>query len=143
VNPAPAHQDFKDLLRLADIIVLNETELQLLTGACVSLESGLNSCEKLRAFPEQIVVLTLGKEGVVALAGSQTIRVPGLPVKAVDTTGAGDCFVGALASRLALGSPLEGALAFANKAAAISVQSIGAATSMPTLTEVEAQEPLK
>jgi ribokinase len=75
---------------------------------------------------------------VLALAGSEEFTVQGRAVKAVDTTGAGDCFVGALASQLADGVPLRAALAFANAAASISVQRMGAGPSMPTAAEVAA-----
>ena len=64
--------------------------------------------------------------------------MPGREVKAVDTTGAGDCFVGALASQLAIGKQLDDALAYANIAASICVQRMGAAPSMPTAREVTA-----
>jgi ribokinase len=62
--------------------------------------------------------------------------VPGRAVKAVDTTGAGDCLVGALAAQLAGGKPIRDALAYANAAASICVQRMGAAPSMPTAAEV-------
>jgi ribokinase len=75
---------------------------------------------------------------VLALAGSEEFTVQGRAVKAVDTTGAGDCFVGALASQLADGAALRAALAFANAAASISVQRMGAGPSMPTVAEVAA-----
>ena len=75
---------------------------------------------------------------MVALADAETIAVPGRAVKAVDTTGAGDCFVGALAAQLAQGSTIRDALGYANAAASISVQRLGAAPSMPTAAEVEA-----
>jgi ribokinase len=136
LNPAPALTISRELLGLSDLIILNETELELLTGERVSLETGACICKKLRARSEQSVILTLGKEGVIAISGTETIRVKGLQVRAVDTTGAGDCFVGALASRLALGLNLGEAIFFANKAAAISVQRPGAGTSMPTAAEV-------
>jgi ribokinase len=64
--------------------------------------------------------------------------VPGREVTAIDTTGAGDCFVGALAARLANGAPLCEALGYANVAASICVQRMGAAPSMPTAAEVAA-----
>jgi ribokinase len=137
-NPAPAQPVSKELLTLCDVLVLNETELQVLTGESVSPENGAECCERLRVSAEQIVVLTLGKEGVVAVSEAGTIRVPGLRVQAVDTTGAGDCFVGALASRLALDLSLAEAVSFANTAAALSVQRFGAGPSMPTAAEVEA-----
>lgn len=137
LNPAPAQRVPSALLALTDVIVINETELQLLTGEQVSLKNAADCCRKLQAFPQQVVVLTLGKEGVVAITESGIFRVPGHSVNAVDTTGAGDCFVGALASRLSLGLPMERSITFANKAAALSVQQFGAATSMPTLREVD------
>lgn len=137
LNPSPALSVPAELLALSDVVVLNATELQLLTGEVVSVDTGVDCCRKLRSFNEQIVVLTLGKDGVIASTGSDLIRVQGHQVDAVDTTGAGDCFVGALASRLALGLSLEHSIAFSNSAAAISVQRQGAGPSMPSLEEVE------
>jgi ribokinase len=74
---------------------------------------------------------------VLAIVGGEPLIVTGRAVKAVDTTGAGDCFVGALASQLAGGKPIRDALAYANAAASICVQRMGAAPSMPTSAEVE------
>ena len=74
----------------------------------------------------------------MALVDAETIVVPGRAVTAVDTTGAGDCFVGALAAQLAQGATIHDALAYANIAASISVQRMGAAPSMPTAAEVAA-----
>ncbi|MGY2844593.1 ribokinase [Bradyrhizobium sp. USDA 4509] len=139
LNPAPAKQADKALLDLVDILVLNETELGYLTG------TGLRDSDTPERFSEaaralgqgRIVCVTLGKRGVLALVDNQPLLVPGREVKAVDTTGAGDCFVGALASQLAIGKPLGDALAYANAAASICVQRMGAAPSMPTADEVE------
>jgi ribokinase len=75
---------------------------------------------------------------VLALAGREEMAVAGRLVKAVDTTGAGDCFVGALAAQLAGGAALRDALTFANAAASVSVQRMGAGPSMPTAAEVAA-----
>jgi len=80
----------------------------------------------------------LGKRGVVALMGDEQLRIPGRAVEAVDTTGAGDCFVGAVAALLADGQPLRSAFGYANIAASICVQRMGAAPSMPTVEEVKA-----
>lgn len=136
LNPAPAQKVPAELLALTDVLVLNESELNLLIGGTVTSPAAIDGCRKLQAFQTQVVVLTLGAEGVIALAGSQVIWLPGHRVKVVDTTGAGDCFVGALASKLAIGMAIEPALEFANKAAAISVQRFGAGPSMPDLEEV-------
>lgn len=142
LNPAPAQKMSGELLALVDILVLNETELGFLAGVELSESDEaakiIAVARKLQARQDQTICVTLGKRGVLALAASEEFAVPGRMVKAVDTTGAGDCFVGALASQLADGMPLRAALAFANAAASISVQRMGAGPSMPTAAEVAA-----
>ncbi|MHC6154409.1 ribokinase [Bradyrhizobium elkanii] len=139
LNPAPAKQADKALLDLVDILVMNETELGYLTGTELrDSDTPERFSEAARTLGQgRIVCVTLGKRGVLALVDNQPLLVPGREVKAVDTTGAGDCFVGALASQLAIGKPLGDALAYANAAASICVQRMGAAPSMPTAQEVE------
>ncbi|PIT05663.1 ribokinase [Bradyrhizobium nitroreducens] len=140
LNPAPAQAMPGELLALVDILVLNETELGFLGGAELTdadeAATIIAVARELQARADQTICVTLGKRGVLALAGGEELVVPGRPVKAVDTTGAGDCFVGALAAQLADGVPLRAALAFANAAASISVQRMGAGPSMPTAAEV-------
>jgi ribokinase len=142
LNPAPAKKFGADLLALVDVLVLNETELGLLTDSDISEHDDLariaDAARRLQASKDQIICVTLGRRGVLALDGREEFVVPGRAVKAVDTTGAGDCFVGALAAQLADGAPLRDALTFANAAAAISVQRMGAGPSMPTAEEVAA-----
>ncbi|WP_027525521.1 ribokinase [Bradyrhizobium sp. Ec3.3] len=142
LNPAPAQKFSRDLLELVDVLVLNETELGLLADVALSdsddIARILDAARRLQASQDQTICVTLGKRGVVALAGREELIVPGRVVQAIDTTGAGDCFVGALAARLADGAPLRDALAFANAAASISVQRMGAGPSMPTAEEVSA-----
>jgi len=82
--------------------------------------------------------VTLGSRGVLALVDGQPLTVPGRSVRAVDTTGAGDCFVGAVAAQLAGGKSIHDALGYANAAASICVQRMGAAPSMPSAAEVGA-----
>jgi len=86
---------------------------------------------------DKIVCVTLGRRGVLALIDGKPLIVPGRAVKAVDTTGAGDCFVGAVAAQLAGGKSIGDALDYANSAASICVQRMGAAPSMPSAVEVE------
>lgn len=142
LNPAPAQKMSGELLALVDILVLNETELGFLAGVELSDSDEaakiIAVARKLQARKDQTICVTLGKRGVLALAASEEFAVQGRVVKAVDTTGAGDCFVGALASQLADGVPLRAALTFANAAASISVQRMGAGPSMPTAAEVAA-----
>ncbi|MBR0694486.1 ribokinase [Bradyrhizobium lablabi] len=139
LNSAPAKQADAELLDLVDILILNETELGFLTGTELSdSDEPARFAEAARAFTrDKIVCVTLGKRGVLALVERRPLLVPGREVKAIDTTGAGDCFVGALASQLAGGKPLRDALAYANAAASICVQRMGAAPSMPTAKDVE------
>jgi ribokinase len=97
--------------------------------------------EAARSLPisrDKIVCVTLGKRGVLALVDNEPLIIPGQAVTAVDTTGAGDCFVGAVASQFAGGSSIGKALDYANAAASICVQRMGAAPSMPAAAEVEA-----
>ncbi|MDA9548760.1 ribokinase [Bradyrhizobium sp. CCBAU 45321] len=142
LNPAPAQKMPVELLALVDILVLNETELGFLAGSELSDDDEaakiIDVARKLQAREDQTICVTLGKRGVLALAGREEISVAGRVVKALDTTGAGDCFVGALAAQLADGAALRDALRFANAAASISVQRMGAGPSMPTAAEVTA-----
>jgi ribokinase len=139
LNPAPARAVGPDLLSLVDILVLNETELGVLTGAELGETDEPNyfieAARPLRGRGRSICI-TLGRRGVLALVDGEAILIPGRSVKAVDTTGAGDCFVGALAAQLAQGKKMREALTYANAAASICVQRMGAAPSMPTAAEV-------
>jgi ribokinase len=141
LNPAPAVAFGAELLDLVDILILNETELSLL--AKTELRDSdepvrfIEAARALRGDRDMIVCVTLGKRGVVALADGKPLVVEGRAVRAVDTTGAGDCFVGAVAAQLAAGQSLRDALGYANLAASICVQRMGAAPSMPTAAEVK------
>ncbi|WP_426535033.1 ribokinase [Bradyrhizobium sp. McL0615] len=142
LNPAPAMACGPELLELVDILILNETELGFLTGTTLAdTDAPARFIEAARRLPigaEKIICVTLGKRGVLALVGGEPLLIAGRAVKAVDTTGAGDCFVGALAAQLANGKPIRDALEYANAAASICVQRMGAAPSMPTAAEVAA-----
>jgi ribokinase len=140
LNPAPAIEFDAELLDLVDILILNETELGFLakTKLCES-DNHARFIEAARSLPigrDKIVCVTLGKRGVLTLLAGEPLIIPGRAVRAVDTTGAGDCFVGAVAAQLAGGSSIANALDYANAAASICVQRMGAAPSMPTKEEV-------
>jgi ribokinase len=139
LNPAPARKFDSELLDLVDILVVNETELGFLTG-CELRDSDdydhFSDAAHSLAGIDRIICITLGKRGAVALVEGEPLIVAGREVEAIDTTGAGDCFVGALASQLASGRNLRDALSYANAAASICVQRMGAAPSMPTAAEV-------
>jgi ribokinase len=143
LNPSPAAALDALLLDHTDIIVLNETELAALTGRTLNDATAdadiIDAARQLRAQRAALVIcVTVGPRGVLALTREQTIKVPGRRVTAVDSTGAGDCFTGALAASLAQGCDLAAALQFATDAAAVSVQRHGAGPSMPSPAEIAA-----
>lgn len=141
LNPAPAAQCPPEILALSDMLIVNETELAFFANSPSvpeTREAIAALAAQLRTRPEQIILVTLGAKGVLAFTPSGVVEVAGRAVKAIDTTGAGDCFVGALAVALSENQPLSQALEFANLAAALSVQKLGASSSMPTRAELEA-----
>ena len=147
LNPAPAIGFQRDLLRLVDIIIVNETELGTLTGREIHADDPasrlIDAAGALQAKEGQAVVVTLGRRGMVAVAAGNALAIAGESVKSVDSTGAGDCFVGAVAAQTALGASIADALAYANVAASICVQRMGAGPSMPTGSEVAAAIKIK
>lgn len=134
LNPAPAVAFIPNLLALTDYLVVNETELAFFAGdASISddLADIEASARSLRSSESQAIIVTLGRQGVVGVTGDSVIVESGHAVQAVDTTGAGDCFVGAFSVALSEGRAMREALRFGNAAAALSVGKMGASTSMP------------
>jgi ribokinase len=140
LNPAPAIEFDIGLLELVDVLILNETELSFLTKHDLdehSQESKItDAARSLQVRNDQTVCVTLGKRGALALCGDEVVVIRGRPVPAIDTTGAGDCFVGAMAARAAAGATIRASLEYANVAASLCVQRMGAGPSMPTAEEV-------
>jgi len=142
LNPAPATESKRELLDLVDILILNERELGLLAKTALHDTDDpavfIEAVRSLQTGKDKTICVTLGKRGVLALIEGKPLIIPGHTVKALDPTGAGDCFVGAVAAQLEAGKSIHDALVYANAAASICVQRMGAAPSMPTATEVEA-----
>ena len=142
LNPAPAQPLPDSLLRYVDILTPNESETELLSGIQVSNDEAVrNAAAVLRSrmthTETSAVVLTLGERGALILTATTSESVPACTVEAVDTTGAGDAFCGALATALASGETLQTAIAFANAAGAAAVTVVGATPSMPTRAKVD------
>ena len=137
-NPAPARPELPDeLYQLSDIFCPNETETELLTGMPVgSLEEAEAAARVLLERGAKTVILTLGERGSLLVTQDSSEYVPVDPVKALDTTGAGDAFVGSLAYFLASGKSLTDAMRRANRIAAISVQASGTQTSFPVAKDL-------
>ncbi|KUN39293.1 ribokinase [Streptomyces longwoodensis] len=134
LTPAPAQPLPPDLFDATDLLVPNEHEATTLTGRTDPLQAAVALLE---VVPE--VVVTLGESGVLyAARGQEPVSVPAPRVTAVDSTGAGDTFAGALAVALGEERPVREALAWAAAAASLSVQRPGASASMPHRTEIDA-----
>lgn len=145
LNTAPALNVPARLFELVDYLVVNETELAYYSDTDPvpqTDEAILNALRNLVLNERTTVVVTRGNKGVLAKS-SKVYKCDALNVPAVDTTGAGDCFVGGFAAGLSRGLSLGDALEFGNAAAAISVQRLGASASLPTLSEVESITRLK
>lgn len=134
LNAAPMADLPDGLLQQVDVLVVNEGELRQLVGARASLEDALAAAAQ--AGPAAVVV-TLGAEGGAAWVDGQPLRWAGHAVRVVDSTGAGDCFVGALAAGLWQRRPWRDALARANLAAALSCTRAGAREGMPFAADLE------
>jgi ribokinase len=137
-NPAPAPEAGIAALDAVDVLVVNEHEVATLGGSDGDV---VESARRLLAHGPRAVVVTLGADGVAGVTLDTTFEVRAHDVTVVDTTGAGDCFVGNLAAALAgpdWPDRLEAAATRANAAAAISVGRPGAGSSMPTAAEVDA-----
>ena len=138
LNPAPAAPLLPGLLELADLILPNETELELLTGKPVgTLLEVKAAAQVLLEHGAKAVIVTLGDRGALHVTAGSALHHQPRPVKAFDSTGAGDAFIGALISRLVQGVGVGEAIEFANAAAAISVTRAGTQTSFATQNELE------
>ena len=137
LNPAPARQLSNDLLSCLYMIIPNETEAEILTGIKVTdAETAEKAARKLYAKGVKNIVITMGGSGAFLFTPSNSKMIYVVPVKAVDTTAAGDVFCGALAVALSEGKNSEEAVVFANKAAGISVTRMGAQASAPYRDEI-------
>ncbi len=138
LNPAPAVPLSDDLLSKVDIISPNESETEILTG--VSPEDEVHLALAVKKFYQKgvkKVIITMGSRGAAIAEGQTITYIEPRKVKAVDTTSAGDTFVGACAVMLTKGKTLEESARFASVASSITITREGAAQSIPTLKEVE------
>ncbi len=140
VNPAPALPADLTELAAADYLILNETEAEVISGRRVHSEADLDACvNELLARGFRRVVLTLGARGAILASSSSRVHVPSFPVSAVDTTGAGDAFIGSLATFLSEGMDENEAVSRANLYAALSATRVGTQKSFARRSEFEAE----
>jgi ribokinase len=139
VNLAPTTDIPRKLLEKLDPLVVNEHEAAFLLRERVEgVEGALSAAPELLELGPRSAVITLGREGAVFSDGESTNHLPAPKVDAVDTTGAGDAFVGALAAKLAQELPLNDAVAYAVRAGAAAVTRKGAQGALPTPESVKA-----
>ncbi|NLE43192.1 MAG: ribokinase [Chloroflexi bacterium] len=138
LNPAPAQPLPADLLTLIDILTPNESETALLTGDQIQTPSEIEAAAyKLRRMGARMAILTLGERGALLAEADGTEIFSAFDVTPVDTTAAGDAFMGGLAVALGEGQPLPEAIRWGNAAGALATTRMGAQPSLPSREELE------
>ncbi|KPL66862.1 hypothetical protein SZ64_01360 [Erythrobacter sp. SG61-1L] len=140
LNAAPALREAAHLFEHTDILIVNQHELAHYLGLSDAPQSAEDAliARQLIERDGQIVIVTLGALGAVAVWADRHFHAPALKVSPIDTIGAGDCFCGALAALIDSGESVEEALPLANAAAALCTQKQGAIPAMPSRSEAEA-----
>jgi ribokinase len=138
LNPAPVQELSDELLSLVTYLTPNAGEVAALTGIEVrDLQSGRQAAARLCERGAGTVIITLGEQGALVCDGASAVHFEAFPVEAVDTTGAGDAFNGALAVGLAAGGSLEQVIPLASAAAALTCTRRGAQDALPDRAAVE------
>jgi ribokinase len=138
LNPAPARPLPASLLSLVDVLIPNESETALLTGMSVSTQAEVEAAAlALQESDVDTVILTLGERGALLAREGETELFPAFDVTPVDTTAAGDAFVGGFAVALAEGRSLAEAVCWGNAAGALAATQLGAQPSLPTRQALE------
>lgn len=138
LNPAPAKELDEETIRNVDLLIPNETELEITSGIKVEgTEDAIAAAEKLIAMGVKEIIVTLGEKGSLHVKEGFHKKYDAKKVKAVDTTAAGDSFIGGIAAALSKGKSIEEAIGLATSAAAVAVTREGAQSSIPYINEIE------
>ena len=137
LNPAPASEISKEFYKNIDYFTPNETEAEFYTGIKITNEKeAKQAADKLINLGIKKIIITLGEKGLFYSDGKEEIHLQATPVKAIDTTGAGDAFNGGLAFGLSKEKPIKECLELANKVAGISTTKLGAGDAMPFIKDL-------
>ena len=137
LNPAPASEISNEFYNHIDYFTPNETEAEFYTGIKITNEQeAKQAAEKLLNLGIKKVIITLGEKGLFYTNGKEETYLKASPVKAIDTTGAGDAFNGGLAFGLSKDKPINECLELANKVAGVSTTKLGAGDAMPFLKDI-------
>lgn len=137
LNAAPARPNLADLLRMVTVLVVNETELAIVSGGTVEEGGEAGTARTLLDRGPEAIVVTLGARGSLVVERRRTVKVAAYPVSAIDSTAAGDAYVGALAARYSGLDRLEDAARYASAAGALACTRTGAQPSLPGAEEVD------
>lgn len=141
LNAAPAKEISKEAMKLVDCLVVNESEASFYAGENVSnVEDAKNVAKKLHEMIGDLLIITLGGKGSLIYDGSEYLVIPPQKVEVVETTGAGDSYIGAFAYGIIKGMSYSEAGTFSSKVSSLTITKIGAQAAMPTLSEVVSDE---
>jgi ribokinase len=141
LNPAPYKDLPEKIYSMIDFLIPNEHEAENITGIKIdSDENCIKAVNKIMEYGVKNVIITLGEKGCVYNDGSEIFFSPAVKCKVVDTTCAGDSFIGALLVKLSQNKPLDEAVKFAGKVASVTVSRQGAAKSVPCIEELKEYE---
>lgn len=136
LNPAPARVLEDELYRDLDLIIVNQSECQILTS--INPIDDVTCMQGLKAFAKKGVksIITLGSKGSITDLGDEPLFIPSKKVDVVDTTAAGDSYIGGFCTYLAQGKSMKESLEFATEVASLTIGRVGAQISIPTIDEL-------
>lgn len=139
LNPAPGMKLPNNVFKKVHTLIPNESELEILTGMPVSTEEEvIEACQWLRNLGVERIIVTMGAKGSLLINENEQIHIPAFKVKSIDSTGAGDAYIGAFAVGILSNLSDKEAATFANRVASMVVTREGAQPSLPSIDEIEA-----